>query len=498
MGSGASAMGAVAETSPEQLQAAIAEASPEQLMQLQTAIAEASPEQLRAAVAQASPEQLQTVRAYQQKLSEAINVIDGTESEANTTEVIEDLPSVCTTPPEYDAEGIASWSEKWYSPDSLKAAIGTGDTLFLDGKWLFGQAEENASLPKRQSLPEDAAIDTEAFLESLWDDVNCPYWITAAGSEEYGRTVGISYCWSTKENPDPTGEQLQRLKTPLKLMLKVVKALAIFLDWCSLYQAERNAEQDQAFKRGLKNVNIWYAHPLTWVWALTVVPAGVKAYAKRGWPRFEKAVSTLLKDSYMFMDLGCLEDKEFDDKEFDAIKSACTAARDPPIAPAAFREALKTLSFTSGSDRSFVLKKYEATFTEVLGCAEKLDYSRLDWGDSEMASLGEVLPWCCCAKTMDLSHLRNATIIPESITEMKACTKLDLTGCWGLESLPESIGNMEAMKELCLKECKSLTTLPESLGDLQALEVLDLRLCENLVPFPGLDKLRERGCKVHE
>ena len=123
--------------------------------------------------------------------------------------------------------------------------------------------------------------------------------------------LAISYCWASAGHPDPDGEQLRRLRLPLKLMLysdadkeqKMIKSLGVFLDWCSLHQAERTEDELQAFKRGLKAVNVWYSHPLTWVWALTLVPEGVKPYSERGWPRFEKAVATLIKHSKMFLDL---------------------------------------------------------------------------------------------------------------------------------------------------------------------------------------------------
>jgi hypothetical protein len=381
-----------------------------------------------------------------------------------------ELATVRETPPEYVDEVVASWSAQWYSPEPLKAAIGTGDTLFLDGNWLLTQAEQKVSLPMRQKLPEDAAIDTEAFLNSLFVDLTAPYFL----DKENTYTVAVSYCWATKSHPDPTGEQLQRLKGVLKLMLKEVHALGIFLDWCGLYQGKRNAEQKEAFKRGLKNVNIWYAHPLTFVWALTVVPVGVKTYETRGWPRFEMAVSTLIKDSYMFLNLFGVEDlaeEDAGDLSYDDLQCRCTvqceAARAPPMTPAAFSETLKTLSFTNGADRRFVLEKYEATFTEVMGCATRLDFSRFhSWGDSEMASLGEVLPWCPSVETMNLSYCPSITSIPASITKMKACTKLDLTSCEKLGSLPEGIGSMKAMKELHVTGCTSLAALPEGLGDL--------------------------------
>merc|ERR1712139_371968 len=80
----------------------------------------------------------------------------------------------------------------------------------------------------------------------------------------------------------------------------------IFLDWCSLFQQVRSAEQNESFGRSLKHINIWYAHVKTLVLLVTKVPAGVRPYDKRGWPTFERAVSQMLTPSDLLWDLGGL------------------------------------------------------------------------------------------------------------------------------------------------------------------------------------------------
>ena len=86
------------------------------------------------------------------------------------------------------------------------------------------------------------------------------------------------------------------------------QAAAVFFYWCSLPQQPRTAEQQSQFEKALKHINIWYAHSLTIVWMLTRVPAGVRAYEERGWPCFETAVSSMLKDSNKAVDLRSLRD----------------------------------------------------------------------------------------------------------------------------------------------------------------------------------------------
>ena len=72
---------------------------------------------------------------------------------------------------------------------------------------------------------------------------------------------------------------------------------ALFWDFASLYQAPRTAEQDIAFKAGLKGINQWYAHIGTTVWLITAGADRVKkrTYWDKGWTSFEYCLSMLIK-----------------------------------------------------------------------------------------------------------------------------------------------------------------------------------------------------------
>jgi hypothetical protein len=161
------------------------------------------------------------------------------------------------------AADIEEWKNKWQTAAVLIRAASSTDTLLLDGKWLIEMAAARKALPKRQLLPDGAGADTQALEASLSKaNLQCPFKLEA----EHSYIVAISYCWATAQHPDPSSEQLQRLRTPLQLMLETgrndkgqIKGLAVFLDWCSLHQAERTEAEQEVFKRGLKAVNIWCA-----------------------------------------------------------------------------------------------------------------------------------------------------------------------------------------------------------------------------------------------
>ena len=58
--------------------------------------------------------------------------------------------------------------------------------------------------------------------------------------------------------------------------------MAMFLDWCSIFQKARTDAEDVICKCSLRAVNVQYAHACIMVWLLTQVPHDVIAY-KPAW-----------------------------------------------------------------------------------------------------------------------------------------------------------------------------------------------------------------------
>ena len=198
-------------------------------------------------------------------------------------DVAQPLPDVPEHPNDVTEEQLLAWKAKYIDTESLRAALVSGDTILLSGSWLLGHMRP---LPKRQELPDGSWWEAAALLGKPRAPPECPVQLNSLDVP----FVALSYCWATPGHPDPTGEQAQHVRTATSLMLKnMCEDIALFLDWCSLYQGPTRTDTEQeSFKRALKDVNLWYAHCLTYVWLLTMVPKGVKPYKKRGWPRFEK------------------------------------------------------------------------------------------------------------------------------------------------------------------------------------------------------------------
>merc|ERR1719160_1266552 len=85
------------------------------------------------------------------------------------------------------------------------------------------------------------------------------------------------------------------------------------------------------------------------------------------------------------------------------LKSMCVCRRPAPMHPSDFHAMLASKAFTNGSDRSFVMQKYNETFEEIMGSALKLVYASLSWGHEEYASVAKCLPWCVNLLSLNMS-----------------------------------------------------------------------------------------------
>ena len=78
---------------------------------------------------------------------------------------------------------------------------------------------------------------------------------------------------------------------------------------------ERNSEEDECFRSGLKNLDCIYAHMGVVTLLFTQIPTtvlessleaykdGILPYKKRGWPTFECCISELCKPSHHCIDV---------------------------------------------------------------------------------------------------------------------------------------------------------------------------------------------------
>lgn len=328
--------------------------------------------------------------------------------EASERVVTASLPAALSKPPSFTAEEKADLNKKWCQAESLREAVRDGTTVLLKGSWLIQLSKAGGVIPRRQDLPPEAGWDPEELLGQLAEADHIQHW------EHKVPIVALSYCWVKPSHPDPEGEQLKSVSKVLDVCLngpgwdndasrRVCIDMAVFWDYGGLYQNKRTKEEQTSFGWGLKHVNLWYAHKMSTVWMLTKVPIGVKPYDERGWPNFERAVATMTKAFHFALDLGLMQDGD-ETRGYYSLKDQCNSRRSAPMHPSDFRSILGDKSFTNGSDRGFVMNKYNETFEEVMGSAKELVLARLNWGPEEYASVAKCLPYCVNLETLNMNH----------------------------------------------------------------------------------------------
>lgn len=223
----------------------------------------------------------------------------------------------------------------------------------------------------------------------------------------------ISYGWLAPHHPDPENFHLHRLVVIIGKLRQHMQAvlpeapsdIAIAIDFCSLYQQPRSAEQDQEFREGLRGFNDMYIDEDIMAWKMTAMPLGTeRSYRRRGWTFAESLLIDAKPggNNMMAFDESFQPDSETTSGW--AFKEKFMKVQDiqPPLSPEDMRAGLDELRgkveaagqhlFTSGKDCKLVPEIYKDCFQlercQCLNCDAK------GWNASQVQKLCRVLPRC--------------------------------------------------------------------------------------------------------
>ena len=366
----------------------------------------------------------------------------------------------------------------FFSAESLWALARTHEQhglppiKFLRGSWLeeraaqmrsasTPEARQRLALPRRQDLTETnpAAFLTEQELIALphreWE-----------GKIHQLRLVIVSYCWHGEKHPDPDGEQLQRFVEVIARERSTENMsaqtpfpsgeYAVFVDWCSLTQKDASGHRSEAeravFSYALERMQLLYAHALTTVAILCGLPLGWTrpSYEISGWPSFEFAVASLLKEktAYSWAPVVFAEGAQL--------------AYMPPLPPDAFTALLEQRHFTSGSDAAVVAQLYASTMNDALAAAGRIFFTDYGWSAAHVEALCEVLYLaekvtylslrgnpCGSGGASALARALGRGCCPQLQTLVLQDTDLDDEGVRALAGVIER-GSLASLKELLL------------------------------------------------
>lgn len=295
---------------------------------------------------------------------------------------------------------VRDWNaaeRRYFDWDSIRRAMTSGDIALVRGDYIERVWQDGGILPRRQELPRAAVWDVEELLLDVGD-----------ARRPMPRLIALSYSWVTPQHPDPEGFHL-RIFAPLlspfaKYLDTTVSSFAVFIDWCALPQRPRSKMEESAYSQALHYIDIWYAHNLTYVWILPLLPGGHTSsppYAVRGWTTFERALAGLVKPAEMVLDIDTVS--RYPPHFFTGLDiKRYRVPRGPPEVPEAFTARLCNNAFANQDDQEFISDKYAETFHRVVASVESFNFANLGWSDSEVIALSRVLPLCGRLRELDL------------------------------------------------------------------------------------------------
>lgn len=227
-----------------------------------------------------------------------------------------------------------------------------------------------------------------------------------------------------------------------------VADLGVFFDWCALEEPTLGRARTES---AVEDFGMWYAHDLISVWMLPEArdERTGRLHYTNGWSAFEYLLATTFKSgSDLSGFLGAWPQLLDLDEELDYEHNE-RVARPAPAEPLVLEQGheLGDVLFyedAERNERAVASRIYQKTLFEQLGCASKLVFSKLGWGDIELARLSLVLP-----------------LAGSSVVELHLCNN--------------AIGD------------KGIIALAESLNSLQRLEIMDLS--GNEIGDPGASRL---------
>lgn len=300
--------------------------------------------------------------------------------------------------------------------------------------------------PRRQDLPKDAFWRTEDLFEHTLEG----HIVLRPGHE----IIAISHCWLSQCHPDPEGLQLDTLYRFIQAWTHtqpglLLRRIAIYIDWCSLFQEPRSAIESDLFERARRHACLWYSHRKVRVWLLSSTPDGIVSYQRRGWTHLEAEVS-MLKAMWgdEVLDIGRVETgaRHLDrcwplsavgmstlvNANLASLDGAtfgiCTVPRRPISAPKLFAKDMANKVLTRSEDFEIIIEQYNEVFRIFANSIESLNLSGLEWGDLEVEKFAQVLP--------HLRFLRELNLTNNEITELGAGDLADeIIHCNSLQKL---------------------------------------------------------------
>ena len=197
--------------------------------------------------------------------------------------------------------------------------------------------------------------------------------------------------WEAMEHPDPWGFQVRSIVERYRELPKD-SVTWVFVDFMSLYQYKRSAEEDEFFRKGLKRMHWLYSHEIVQVDILTELTPEDKKFegeilvynATEDQVKLTPICELRLNNTPYELRGWCQSESEWSRLRMDVQGGAI------PTPPEIFRRRMRQMRFTHRNDAEQVFALQEKVFRDKVSKTTHLQLQQLSSDDLEC--LHEALP----------------------------------------------------------------------------------------------------------
>lgn len=197
--------------------------------------------------------------------------------------------------------------------------------------------------------------------------------------------------WEAMEHPDPWGFQVRSIVERYRELPKD-SVTWVFVDFLSLYQYKRSAEEDEFFRKGLKRMHWLYSHEIVQVDILTELTPEDKKFegeilvynATEDQVKLTPICELRLNNTPYELRGWCQSESEWSRLRMDVL-GGCI-----PTPPEIFRKRMQRMRFTHRNDAEQVLALQEKVFRDKVSRTTHLQLQQLSVDDLEC--LHDALP----------------------------------------------------------------------------------------------------------
>ncbi|CAL1146636.1 unnamed protein product [Cladocopium goreaui] len=284
------------------------------------------------------------------------------------------------------------------NPNDFIEFLISANIRLVRAEFLIELDETGTPMPRRQEAEfmhvqsgATALVELGEYKELHVNQTSGHVTIRTAEGPSIVRFRSISHMWEAMEHPDPWGFQVRSIVERYRELPKD-SVTWVFVDFLSLYQYKRSAEEDEFFRKGLKRMHWLYSHEIVQVDILTELTPEDKKFegeilvynATEDQVKVTPICELRLNNTPYELRGWCQSESEWSRLRMDVL-GGCI-----PTPPEIFRKRMQRMRFTHRNDAEQVLALQEKVFRDKVSRTTHLQLQQLSGDDLEC--LHDALP----------------------------------------------------------------------------------------------------------